>query len=204
MLYNCDHLHAIYVFFYIDIQEIYSHHKHLSWLIRLLSDREYLVKSLTFSVFSSLFESSNNNNECLKLILYKNKEFIDYMFSAIKLSSSTLVRMYSMDCLRLLLNLCINYKINNQNINIDEKYDEKNEEDMTMDLMNLINKYIWNRLQNEIDFTKLLHDVTGNALYFKSVCYLLKTLIICDIKYFKKIPFETMQFCEVNLNINYK
>ena len=45
----------------------------------------------------------------LKLLLTKHREFIDYMFGAIGTATSSLVRIYAVDCLRLILNLWMEY-----------------------------------------------------------------------------------------------
>ena len=203
---------------YIDTQQIYQHHKHLSWLIRILSDRECLTKSLGYSIFASLLQSSTSTDNqsassidtiypsSLKLILTKHKEFIDYMFGSIKTSPASLVRIYCLDCLRLILNLYLNYKSYQVNKEQDDEkkcIDDDDDDETRESLMDLMEKYVLNRISDDIDITKLLHDVTGNAAYFKSICQLLKALIMCNITKFKNVPFEAMHFARFRHLLNF-
>lgn len=58
----------------------------------------------------------------------------------------------------------------------------------------LMERLVVQRLTSEVDLTKLLHDMTGHASYFASVCELLRSLLLCDVDNFKSFVFEAMHF----------
>eukprot|EP01083_Nonionella_stella_P187901 691464_1 len=90
----------------------------------------------------------------------------------------------------------VNNYITREETQDPEEEEEKKEEadDDAQHLTDLMQKHVLKRAVEEVDITKLLHDVTGNAAYFKSVCHLLKTLIICELDTFQKVPFGAMHF----------
>lgn len=190
--------------------------------MRFLCDRESLTKSLGFSIFASLLQSPCSSSlkrtdsqsmisltsskkavnfypSSLKLILMKHREFVDYMFGAIKGTSSSLVRTYALDCLRIILNLYLEYKTTvDGNERIIEDEDSKNEElkneEFQSNICSIVEELIISRIGEEINFSKLLHDMNGNAIYFKSLLNLFKTLMMCNLTSFYEIVFEEEHF----------
>ena len=183
-----------------------------------MKDREFCVQYFAYSIFASLLQtpiskqgSMDNMSPSLsmqtyypfslKLILTKYKPFIDEIFSAIQLSTSSKVRSFALQCLILMLYSYGRYKeIKNDRMDnkddiddVDKKQEEKDDEENDQSLDNLMEKHVLNK--TKIDYRndrksslilgaefiiRCLEDNTGDAVFFASVCELLQVLIRYD------------------------
>ena len=87
--------------------QVYNVQKHLQWLIRFCNDREIILQSMVYLIFGCLISnsrcSSNKYNSSLLLILSKQSDLCNHIFTVIRLSHSALIRSYAIDCLNTII-----------------------------------------------------------------------------------------------------
>ncbi|ETO22398.1 hypothetical protein RFI_14801, partial [Reticulomyxa filosa] len=210
-----------------DTTGICAYRKNISWLLRFFSHRDVVTRTLAVSVLSGLIRSSaaDTYSTPLENIILSHSDLGRHLFRAITCSAHALLQAQALDCLNLVLNEYLRCKRPQSRVDMDtrltelscmrskdgtsKKQERERETKTTRPLLSsqaseIIETTIVNQLCKQLNIRKLLYNSYGNALYFKSLLVLIKTLIVFQIGEYNELIHDCVYFAQFQLLLNMK